>query len=282
MILALNGGGMRGALQVGALLEFPGSLLDTFKDGGVYGISVGAIIATYIAFGFTPADLAEIFEEWCDVPLTPPSVSSFANMYTAKGLDDGSVVRERMRRNFLLKKGLDFDALRIRDALIPLHIVATDLTNVRVVLFGRSMHVWDAVRSSISLPMVFTPHVVGDRMFVDGGVMCFDISKCVPADQRENTFFLLTSRSIPPPLEHYLDAVASCSSTRGAHAIKALYPSRTCLIVDDDTPTLDIWSSVENIQSAVQKGREVMKAFLHADGADAGFLGPSADTRNCS
>ena len=276
MILALNGGGMRGALQVGALLEFPGKLLDTFKDG-VYGISVGAIIATYIAFGFSPADLAEIFEEWSDVPLTPPSVASFTNMYAAKGLDDGSVIRERMRRNFFLKKGLDFDTLRIRDALIPLHIVATDLTNVRVVLFGKSMHVWDAVRASISLPMVFTPQIIHDRMFVDGGVMCSDISACIPLKDRDNTFFLLTSRSIPPPPEHYLDAVTSCVSTRGAHDIKALYPSRTCLIVDDDTPTLDIWSSVENIQSAVEKGRSVMRTFLQAD-----FLGPSAETRNCS
>jgi predicted acylesterase/phospholipase RssA len=138
---------MRGALQVGALLEFPErQLLDTFKDG-VYGISVGAIIAVYIAFGFTPSDLAEIFEEWSDVPLTPLSMSSFSNLYAAKGLDDGVVIRERMQKNFL-KKGLDFDTLKIRDALIPLHIIATDLTNVRVVLFGKSMRVWDAVRSS--------------------------------------------------------------------------------------------------------------------------------------
>ena len=278
MILALNGGGMRGALQVGALLEFPGTLLDTFKDG-VYGISVGAIIAAYIAFGFTPSDLTEIFEEWSDVPLAPPSIASLAGVYTTNGLDDGSVIRERMRRNFLLKKGLDFDVLRIRDARIPLRIIATDLTNVRVVMFGQSMHVWDAVRSSISLPMVFTPHVVQDRMFVDGGVMCSDISRCIPADKRENTFFLLTSRSIPPPPEHYLDAVASCVSTRGAHDIRALYPARTCLIVDDDTPTLDLWSSVENIRCAIEKGRAAMREFLHAA---TDFLGPSAEIRNCS
>jgi hypothetical protein len=278
MILALNGGGMRGALQVGALLEFSAApLLDTFKEG-VYGISIGAIIAAYIAFGFTPSDLAEIFEEWSEVPLAPPSISSLANVYTANGLDDGSVIRERIRRNFL-KKGLDFDALKIRDAFVPLHIIATDLTNVRVVLFGASMNVWDAVRSSISLPMVFTPHVIQGKMFVDGGVMCSDISRCIPVEDRKNTFFLLTARSIPPPPEHYLDAVASCSSTRAAHDIKALYPSRTCLIVDDDTPTLDVWSSVENINSIVEKGRAAMREFLHAA---TDFLGPSAEIRNCS
>ena len=134
MILALNGGGIRGALQVGALLELPGVLLDTFKDG-VYGVSVGAIIATYVAFGFSATDLSEIFTEWSDVPLHPPSIDAFTKMYTSQGLDDGSIIRDRMVKNFL-KKGLDFEKLRIRDAHIPLHIVATDLTNVRVVADG--------------------------------------------------------------------------------------------------------------------------------------------------
>jgi hypothetical protein len=276
MILALNGGGIRGALQAGALLEVPGVLLDTFKDG-VYGVSVGAIIATYIAFGFSATDLSEIFSEWSDVPLNPPSIDAFTKMYTSQGLDDGSVIRERMVKNFL-KKGLDFNKLRIRDALIPLHIVATDFTNVRIVVFGRSMGVWDGVRASISLPMVFTPHVIDGTMFVDGGVMCTDISKCIPVEQRKNTFFLLTTRSIPPPMEHYIDAVTSCTSTRGAHDIKLLYPDHTCLIVDDDTPTLDMWSSSESIQVIVKKGRAVMKAFIQ----DSDFLGPSADIKNCS
>jgi Patatin-like phospholipase len=278
MILALNGGGIRGALQAGALLEVPGVLLDTFKDG-VYGVSVGAIIATYIAFGFSATDLSKIFTEWSDVPLNPPSIDAFTKMYTSQGLDDGSIIRERMVKNFL-KKGLDFNMLRIRDALVPLHIVATDFTNVRVVVFGRSMHVWDAVRASISLPMVFTPHVLTGTMFVDGGVMCTDISKCIPIQDRKNTFFLLTTRSIPPKMEHYLDAVTSCASTRGAHDIKLLYPDRTCLIVDDDTPTLDMWSSTESIQIIVERGRAAMKAFVQVQEDD--FLGPNADIKNCS
>ena len=81
-------------------------------------------------------------------------------------------------------------------------------------------------------------------------------------------------------MEHYIDAVASCTSTRGAHNIKARYRSKTCLIVDDDTPTLDIWSSVENIRAAVEKGRGAMRAFLQDE--DTVFFGPSADTKNCS
>ena len=133
MILALNGGGMRGALQVGALLEFPSEdLCKTFCDG-VYGISVGSIIATYIAFGFSAHDICEIFAEWVDVPLAPLTILSLKNAYseTHGGLDDGSIIRERMRQNFAKRKGLDFDSLRIADAHIPLHIIATDVERVQ-------------------------------------------------------------------------------------------------------------------------------------------------------
>jgi hypothetical protein len=277
MILALNGGGMRGALQVGALMELSCSLLETFK-GGVYGISVGAIIATYIAFGFTPSDISEIFKEWVDVPLTPPSISALANAYSASkgGLDDGSIIRERMRQNFA-KKGLDFDALRIRDAHIPLHIIATDVLNVQSVSFGGSMRVWDAVRASFSLPLVFEPHNIQGKLFIDGAVLCGDISTCIPVADRPNAFFLLTTRSIPS--ESYFEVVWSGSSTRSSYDIQKRYPDRTCLIVDNETPTFDMWSNTERVMETIDRGRAAMRDFIatHAD-----FFGPSADTKKCS
>jgi len=277
MILALNGGGIRGALQVGALMELSIPLLEAFKDG-VYGISVGAIIAAYIAFGFTPADLSEIFKEWIDVPLTPPSISALSTAYaTSKGgLDDGSIIRERMRRDFA-KKGLDFDTLRIRDAHIPLHVIATDVENVRSVIFGRSMRVWDAVRASFSLPLIFEPHAIDGKLFVDGAILCTDISHCIPAGDRPNAFFLLTTRSIPS--ESYFEVVWSGPSTRASYDIQKRYPDRTCLIVDNETPTFDMWSNTERVTATIERGRAAMRKFLSDH---IGFFGPSADTKKCS
>jgi len=262
MILALNGGGMRGALQVGALLEFPSEdLCKTFCDG-VYGISVGSIIATYIAFGFSAHDICEIFAEWVDVPLAPLTILSLKNAYseTHGGLDDGSIIRERMRQNFAKRKGLDFDSLRIADAHIPLHIIATDVTNVRSVIFGKSMKVWDAVRSSISLPVVFTPHSINGRLFIDGGILCSDISECIPAKDHAHTFFLLTTRSIPS--KSLSDVVIAGVSSRAVYNMKKRYPEQTCLIADDDTPTMDVWATPESVNAVVESGRAAMRAFL--------------------
>jgi hypothetical protein len=264
MILALNGGGIRGALQVGALLELSDSQAKTLFEDGIYGISVGAIIATYLAFGFTPSDLAEIFAEWVDVPLTPPSIAILKNVYSNKGLDDGSVIRERFRKNFLAKKGLKFDDLRIGDAGVPLHIIATDVENVQTVMFGKSMRVWDAVRASFSLPLVFEPHSINGKMFIDGAVLCSDISRCIPAKDIPNTFFLLTARSAPS--ESYIDVIWSGPSTRASHDNHKRHPGKTCLIVDNDTPTFDMWSTLESVKTTIERGRVAMREFLSGSG----------------
>jgi len=280
MILALNGGGMRGALQVGALLEFPSdNLLETF-NGGVYGISVGAIIATYIAFGFSTRDLSEIFEEWVDVPLRPLTIQSMKHAYSeTSGLDDGGVILERMRGNFARKKSLDFYKLRIGDARIPLHIIATDVENVQSVIFGKSMRLWDAVRSSISLPVVFTPHKIQDRLFIDGGILCSDISRCIPAEEHARTLFVLTTRSIPS--KSLSDVIISGVSSRAAYGIQRRYPDHTCLIADDDTPTLDVWSTAEGVRNIIETGRAAMREFLTHTAVDF-VLGPSAAIKNSS
>ena len=261
MILALNGGGIRGALQVGALLELSDSQAKSLFNDGIYGISVGAIIGTYLAFGFSPSDLAEIFAEWIDVPLTPPSIAALRNVvYSTKGLDDGSVIRERFRKNFRLKKGLNFDDLRIGDAYIPLHIIATDVENVKTVMFGKSVRVWDALRASFSLPLIFEPHSINGSLFVDGAVVCSDISRCIPAKDIPNTFFLLTTRSIPT--QSYTDFVWAAPSTRASYDTKKRNPEKTCLIVDNDTPVFDMWSTVESVHTTLERGRVAMREFL--------------------
>jgi hypothetical protein len=260
MILALNGGGIRGALQVGALLEFPDA--NSLFSEGVYGISVGAIIATYLAFGFTPSDVAEIFAEWIDVPLTPPSIVALKNIYSTKGLDNGSVIHERFRNNFRLKKGLNFDDLRIGDANVPLHVIAVDVENVKTVIFGKSVRVWDAVRASFSLPLVFEPHSVNGRLFIDGAVLCSDISRCIPAKDIPNTFFLLTTRSIPS--ESYIDVIWSGPSSRACYDTKARHPETTCMIVDNDTPIFDMWSTPDSVHTTLERGRVAMREFLRS------------------
>lgn len=278
MILALNGGGMRGGLQVGALSELSKRAKEPAIHklflGGVYGISVGAIVGTYVAFGFSMDEIEDIIAGWSEVPLAPPDLRSVLNFSEVRGLDDGSVIRQRLCDDFS-KHGMKFGDLRIKDALIPLHIVASDCVNARTVVFGENVHVWDAVRSSTSIPYVYVPHSFGGGTFVDGAIMCSNILEVIPVDVRKEVLFLLITRSVPIKPENFMETVNSLKSIRACRKIYEAYPKMTCLLIDDETPTINVWSSKETATATVERGAACFRQF------DFVFE-PSAETKNCS
>ena len=61
--LCLNGGGIRGALHVGALRAFGTQHLHELFPDGVYGISIGAVVCALIAFEFTLDEIANMSRE---------------------------------------------------------------------------------------------------------------------------------------------------------------------------------------------------------------------------
>jgi NTE family protein len=79
----------------------------------------------------------------------------------------------RMLRNTVMEK------LRI-----PFYAVATDIQTGKEMVFG-SGNTGKAVRASCAIPGVFNPVRIGDRMYVDGGVvspMAVDAAKKLGAD----------------------------------------------------------------------------------------------------
>lgn len=75
------------------------------------------------------------------------------------GLRDDKLLMARLREAF--------GDMRIEDARIPLHIVATDFANGDLVDLA-SGPVVDALRASIALPFAFAPWRIGERLLVDG------------------------------------------------------------------------------------------------------------------
>lgn len=274
MILALNGGGMRGALQAGALSELSAQVgepeLWKLFPGGVYGISVGAIIGAYVAFGFSAQNISDILLEWAGVPLDPPRLESLVKFRETNGLDDGRVIRERLRQDFA-KRGFDFESLRIRDARIPLRIIATDCVNVRSVIFGPNVRLWDALRSSTSVPFVYKPHTFSCGTFIDGVELCPNIMSAIPMADRPNVFFLLISRSIPVKPQQFFETMASFKSLHATRKIHERYPTMTCLLTDDETATFNVWGSKESSQSTAALGARRFRHFA-TEGAGQEFL----------
>ena len=159
----LAGGGSLGAVQVGMLKAF---VRQGLVPDLVVGASVGAINGTHFAAEPNRDGIARLVDTWSrlqgsDVfPFSP-----VGSLLSLLGKRDHFVSSAGLRA--LLEAELPL--LRLEDARLPCHVVATDvLTGAEVVL--SSGHAITALLASAAIPAVFPTVAVGDRYLMDGGV----------------------------------------------------------------------------------------------------------------
>ena len=184
--LVLSGGAAHGLAHVGVLkvLEEMRVPVDV-----VAGTSMGSIVGGLYASGMSPSEMEALLLsiDWDDLFDDRPSRSTLSYRrkqddllnyvdlemgITKKGIAFPSGLVAGQKMAFLLKAvtlgtvGVpDFDHLPI-----PFRCVATDIaTGGKVVLEGGSLA--EAIRASMSLPAVFSPVKLGDRLLVDGGLV---------------------------------------------------------------------------------------------------------------
>ncbi len=152
--LALGGGAARGFAHVGVLqvLEEAGIKADL-----VVGTSAGSVVAALYASGKTGAQLQLVAETMEEAAITD---------WTVPLLGRGMIRGDALGRYVNAQTG----GRRIEDFKMPLGIVATDLHTGQGVLFQRG-DVGTAVRASSSVPSLFEPVRIGNREYVDGGLV---------------------------------------------------------------------------------------------------------------
>ncbi len=152
--LVLASGGSRGLAHIGAIevLEEHG-----FRITSVAGASMGALVGGIYAAGGLDA-----FKEWMK---TVDRMKVFNLMDFTIG-NGGFVKGEKVIGEL---KSIIPDKL-IENLPIPFTAVATDIRHRKEVVFDRGS-LYDAIRSSISLPSIFTPNRIGDMLLIDGGVV---------------------------------------------------------------------------------------------------------------
>jgi NTE family protein len=152
--LVLGGGGARGLAHIGVIrvLERRG-----WTIGAISGSSIGALIG-----GFHAAGKLDDYAEWV-LDLTEFNVLRFLDVaWGGAGMLKGELLMETLQR-FVGRH-------RIEDLPIPLTVVATDVLNRKEVWLRRG-DLFDAIRASIAVPTVFTPHVVNGRPLLDGSIL---------------------------------------------------------------------------------------------------------------
>jgi NTE family protein len=152
--LVLGSGGARGLAHIGVIrvLERQG-----WKIGAIAGSSMGALIG-----GFYAAGKLDDYAEWVQ-ELTEFNVLRYLDIaWGGAGMLKGQMLMETLQE-FV-------GSHRIEDLPIPLTIVASDVLARKEVWLNRG-DLFNAIRASIAVPTVFTPHTIKGRPLLDGGVL---------------------------------------------------------------------------------------------------------------
>lgn len=153
--LALGSGGMWGLAHIGVLkvLEENNVPLDY-----IAGSSMGAIIGAYYALN---PNVKELEEKTLD--LTKWKLMKLVDI----GIPKISLISGNKIRDFLEELIGDKS---FSDTKIPLQIVATDLKSGEEIVIEKGRLV-DAIMASISMPGIFPPVKLNNKLLIDGGVI---------------------------------------------------------------------------------------------------------------
>jgi len=160
LTLVLSGGGAKCLSQIG--------VLEVLKENNIpirriIGTSGGALVGGFYAAGKLD-DLKKLFLNMTkkDIVKIFFSFPSADSVFASKNMDD------------ILKKFLKH--VKIEDMNIPFTAVSFDISNGKKILL-RKGSLFEAIRSSISIPGIFKPLKIGKLLLVDGGV-----SEVLPVD----------------------------------------------------------------------------------------------------
>lgn len=152
--LVLGSGGARGLAHIGVIrtLEKAGAKIEA-----IAGSSMGALVG-----GIHAAGQLQAYEDWV-CSLKQSDVLSLVDWsFAGGGLMKGRKIIGKLEE---LVGDLD-----IEDLKIDFTAVAVDIDQGREVWLDRG-GLFDAIRASIAIPGIFTPHRYRDRTLVDGGLL---------------------------------------------------------------------------------------------------------------
>ena len=147
----LSGGGCRGFAHLG--------IVKALQEHNIYpseiaGTSAGAIAGAFLASGFTPDEIKDMFVS----KLKP-------NMIAWNGFKMGLVSMKRIKD--FIQKNLRY--AKFEDLPIPFYATATNFIDGRQHIFHEGSII-DAIIAASSIPIIFPPVFIGDIPFVDGGL----------------------------------------------------------------------------------------------------------------
>lgn len=283
--VVMSGGGAKGLYHIGVLeaLEENGIPIDY-----VAGTSMGSIVAGLYAAGYSPEELKQIVasgvvKEWVsgriDSRYMPyyrqiGRVPSFFNMRVDFRNVGGK--RLQMPTNLISSTPIDMALLELfapasaaadgdfDNLMVPFLCVASDL-NAREGAVMRDGDLGEAVRSSMSIPLVFKPMKIDSMLLYDGGI--YDNFPWRPMDECFRPGFIIGSvctKGNTPPSEH--NDLMEQAFVLSMHDSDYTLPEGRSLMIRRAVPVgmLDFDAAVEIIQMGYDDTMELMPQLLEA------------------
>jgi NTE family protein len=189
--LALGGGGVKGLLHIGALQELANHQPLQFPDG-VYGSSIGSILATYVAFGLPINKMIPLVQKYLKLEtiVPTPNFNHLINSFSTKGIFEMDMFESSLK-NMFLDVGLDISDKKLQDASMPLYIVSSNITKQTPSVLCGNVPVIDALKCSCCIPALFKPQELYGQFYLDGDIFSPCISNVVAMDDHTLILSLL-------------------------------------------------------------------------------------------
>jgi predicted acylesterase/phospholipase RssA len=263
--IALGGGGAKGLMHIGALQELKKTQLLDFPDG-IYGVSVGAIIASCIAFRMPLDSILTFLKEHSSFESLIPStfeVQNITKMFANKGVYSMDVFTQRVVELFTTV-GIDIQSKKLNDAHMPLYIVSSNITKGVPTIFSGDVSVLQALRCSCAVPFLFHPQQIGDNLYVDGDVLTPNLTSLCPRDTVVINLDKRRRHKIGPS---QIESLAASDYARELYNIVAMYNQKKHCSTNTFSlsyPNLNSDSDIsqQNIDEILLHSAEKFRRFL--------------------
>jgi len=243
--LVLGSGGARGLAHIGVIRWLEEH---NFEIVSLVGCSMGACVGGIHATG-----RLAVYEEW---------VRAIRKRHIVSLLD------VTFRKGGLLKGDKLFNTLRdllgeyqIEDLPIKFTAVAVDINKSREVWLTEGP-MFDAIRASTSIPLLFTPAHIGDRKLIDGAVMnpipiaptVGDSTDLVIAVNASGELKAgIASAAKVPREEPHAETRAGKLQERIVHFLEGLHSTRSEQKEDDESIAEVVYTAFDAMQSTIAR-----------------------------
>lgn len=262
--LGLGAGGIKGILHIGALRELQKHQPLQFPNG-IYGCSVGSVIATYLSFNLPMDDKAvELTKKYLSFEkiVPKPSFHDIRNVFSDKGMFTMDLFEESITSMFS-EVGVDIKNKKIGDAEQPLYILASNLSKGIPTIFSKDVPILDALKCSCCLPGVFKPQNLYGQLYVDGGMLV----PCISWIQPDALVLSLTKQVVCDITPNTITSISPVDFMKNMYAMAInhfMTMHKNSNVVSLSYPKLESDSDLEefDVTDILQVGESTMRDFL--------------------